>query len=144
MIRYIALLTASLCACLSSAVCAELELADAYIRGLPPGVENTAAYMTIINSGEAPVELTHASSPIAGSVTLHNTMEHDGMLHMMSVDSAVIPAKSKLLLQSGGMHLMLMDLKELPQAGDQVELILHFADGNAATFTVPVRSVLEE
>lgn len=144
MIRLSALLATLVGISIASPALAQLELDDAYIRGLPPGVANTAAYMTIINNGDEPVELTHGSSPIAASVMLHSTMEHGGMLHMAHVDSVVINANSKLQLESGGMHLMLMELNEHPQPGDEVELTLHFADGSAETFSVPVRSVLDE
>src|SRR5690606_16919218 len=103
-----------------------------------------AAYMKLVNNGSEPVELTHASSPVADSVMLHSTVEHEGMLHMMHVDSATIAAQGELLLQSGGMHLMLMDLKEALRDGEEAEITLHFSDGSVETFMAPVRSVLAE
>src|SRR5690606_14676305 len=39
-----------------------LEIESGYVRGLPPGTQNTAAYMTLRNSGEVDVELVSASS----------------------------------------------------------------------------------
>lgn len=129
---------------LATPVLAELVVENGYVRGLPPGVDNTSAYMTLKNPGTAAVELTGAISPVAGSVMLHTTMNHDGMLHMQHVSSASIPAQGELVLESGGMHLMLTQLKQVPKVGEQVELTLQFADGSTQTLSLPVRSVLDE
>jgi periplasmic copper chaperone A len=107
-------------------------------------VANASAYMTLTNTGTEEVILTGASSPIAGSVTLHGTMNHDGMLHMMNLASVTIAAGAELKLESGGTHLMLMGLKENPMPGTEVELTLQFADGTSQTLQLPVRSVLDE
>jgi copper(I)-binding protein len=123
---------------------ADVIVEDAWIRGLPPGVPNASAYMTLTNTGTEAVVLTGATSPIAGSVMLHGTMNHDGVLHMMQLESAAIPAGAELKLESGGMHLMLTELKAAPTPGTEVELILQFADGTSQALQLPVRSVLDE
>lgn len=123
---------------------ADIEVSAAYVRGLPPGVANTSAYMTLRNTGMEAVDLTGARSSIAATVMLHNTMNHDGMLHMMHVDKATIPAGGELTLVSGGMHLMLMQLREQPAVGSEVELVLQFSDGSEISVQAPVRSVLDE
>jgi periplasmic copper chaperone A len=123
---------------------AELVVEDAWVRGLPPGVDNASAYMTLTNTGSEEVVLTGATSPIAGTVTLHGTMNHGGMLHMTHLESVAIPAGSALKLESGGTHLMLMELKQTPMPGTEVELTLQFADGTTEALQLPVRSVLDE
>jgi copper(I)-binding protein len=123
---------------------ADIEVSDAYVRGLPPGVANTSAYMTLRNTGTTAVDLTGARSSMAATVMLHDTMNHDGMLHMMHVDKATIPAGGELTLVSGGMHLMLMQLREQPAVGSSVELLLQFSDGSELSVQAPVRSVLDE
>lgn len=128
----------------SPSVLADLVVEAAYVRGLPPGVANTAAYMTLRNTGIADVVLTGAATPVAGSVTLHSTMDHDGMLHMMPLQNVRIPAGGALLLQSGGTHLMLEDLSQTPLPGSEVQLTLQFADGTTQVVNLPVKSVLDE
>jgi copper(I)-binding protein len=130
--------------CFSSCLSADVVVEDAWVRGLPPGVANASAYMTLNNTGSEPMVLTGARSPIAGSVLLHATMNHDGMLHMTHVESATVPANGELKLESGGTHLMLMELTETPVPGSEVELTLEFADGSTQTLHLPVRSVLDE
>lgn len=138
-------LLALLPACLLSAgLHAELVVDDAWVRGLPPGLTTASAYMTLRNTGTDEVVLTGASTPIAGSVQLHATMEHGGMLHMNHIESLVVPAGAEVKLASGGTHLMLMDLEATPAPGDEVELTLEFADGSRQVLVLPVRSVLDE
>jgi hypothetical protein len=123
---------------------ADIEARAAYVRGLPPGVGNTSAYMILRNSGSEVVDLIGASSAIAGSVMLHDTMNHDGMLHMTHVDRVSIPAGGEIALVSGGMHLMLMELRQQPAVGSTVELLLEFSDGSELRVQASVRSVLDE
>ncbi len=123
---------------------ADIEVSAAYVRGLPPGVANTSAYLTLRNTGSTAVDLLGARSPIAASVMLHDTMNHDGMLHMMHVNKVSIPAQGEVTLVSGGLHLMLMELREQPVDGSEVELVLQFSDGSELSVLAPVRSVLDE
>lgn len=123
---------------------AELVVDDAWVRGLPPGVANTAAYMTLRNTGNKDVVLTGAASPIAGSVQLHDTMDHGGMLHMAHVESLTVPAGGEVKLASGGLHLMMMELTAMPAPDSKVELTLQFSDGTRLALLLPVRSVLDE
>ena len=129
---------------LATPALAELTVKNGYVRSLPPSVDNTSAYMTLHNTSEQAMELTGAKTPLAGTVMLHTTMNHDGMLHMQHVSSVSIPAQGELVLESGGMHMMLMDLKQHPKPGDEVELTLLFADGTRQTVKLQVRSVLDE
>jgi len=131
-------------ASLSGSLFAELVVEDAYVRGLPPGVDNTSAYMTLRNTGDADLQLTGASSPVADSVMLHTTTNHDGMLHMQHVMKVSVPAHGELALESGGLRLMLTGLKQSLAAGTEVELTLQFADGSMHQLSLPVRSVLDE
>lgn len=121
-----------------------LEVENGYVRGLPPGTQNTAAYMTLRNRGDVDVELVAAASPVAGSVMLHSTVDHGGMLHMEHLHGLVIPAGAEVVLKSGGIHLMLMQLGEMPKPGEEVALTLQFADGSMQELRLPVRSVLDE
>ena len=58
-------------------------------------------------------------------------MEHrDGMMKMRRVDEVVIAAHSSVALKSGGTHLMLFGVEMGLQAGDMIDLQLHFSDGS--------------
>lgn len=128
----------------SATVQAALVVEAGHVRALLPGVASTAAYMTLRNSSPRELVLTSISSPAAAKVTLHNTMNHNGMLHMMSMETLSIPAGGVAVFEAGGMHVMLEELSRALEPGGEVELLLQFANGEEQTITLPVRSVMDE
>lgn len=134
---------AFLLAVAASHASAELTVEEGHVRELIPGAASTAAYMTLHNTGTESLLLKSITSPAAGKITLHNTMNHNGMLHMMGMDSLDIPAGGAVVLQEGAIHMMLEEPTQPLQAGTSVELTLHFANGTTQTLLLPVRSVLE-
>jgi copper(I)-binding protein len=142
--RHIARLILVLTALCPLAARSEIVVEDAYVRGLPPGVANTSAYMTIRNTGDVQMVLTGAQTPIAGMSMLHRTVARDGMMQMEHVGAITVPAHGELRLESGGLHLMLMNLKAVPVPDSQVLLTLQFADGSTIAVEATVRSVLQE
>ncbi len=121
-----------------------LHITNAYVRGLPPGVANTAAYMTLENNSDTDVVFIGAETSASTSASLHETVNRNGGMTMEHVMSATIPAKGKLELKTGGLHLMLMGLKRPLGSGDTVRLTLKFEGGFVKTMDVPVISVLDE
>ena len=71
---------------------AELVVEEGQVRELIPGATSAAAYMTLRNTGAEPLLLKSVTSPAANKITLHNTMNHNGMLHMIGIDTLSIPA----------------------------------------------------
>jgi copper(I)-binding protein len=63
----------------------------------------------------------------------------DGKMTMHRADSVTVPADGEVALKSGGTHLMLMKLRRELQAGDDVTLVLRFADGTVKRVVAPVR-----
>ena len=129
---------------LATSAAAQIQVTDGYVRALPPGVVNSSAYMTLSNPGDTDLELTGASSSVAEKVSMHSTMNHNGMMHMMLASGLTVPAHGELRLESGGNHLMLEALKETLVPGAEVELVLDFSDGMQMQVLLPVRSVLDE
>lgn len=106
---------------------------DARVRAVPPVAGETAAFMVIVNDGDAPVKLVGGSTPIAGMampmITTHE--EHDGKMAMgmKDVPALEIPAHGKREFKPGGDHLMLMELKSVPREGEKVKVTLRFEPG---------------
>ena len=46
----------------------------------------TAAFFTVDNTGDRPVSLVAASSPVAGMAEIHETVPHNGVLQMQRVE----------------------------------------------------------
>jgi copper(I)-binding protein len=92
------------------------------------GTDSPAAgYLTIVSSSDQPDALVSASSPVAGSVEIHeSTTDAGGMMGMHPVDRIEVPAGGTVTLQPGGFHLMLMGLTQQLELGSTVELDLVF------------------
>lgn len=94
-------------------------------------------YMTLENTGAAPVVLTGATSPGCGMVMLHRTETVGGTDRMVGVRQVTVPAHGQVRFAPGGYHLMCMKPKMHP--GQIVPVTLRFADGSRITARFPVR-----
>jgi copper(I)-binding protein len=105
----------------------------------------TAAFMSIVNPGDADVRLVGADCADAGMVQVHEMVEQDGKKLMReATDGVVVPAGSHVHLTPGGYHVMLMQLKRGLAVGEQVVLTLRFSDGRTLEVTAPVKEFVEE
>ena len=67
---------------LAAPALAKVEAVDGYVRLLPPGSPNTAAFMVLKNDGDKPVALTAVASPDAGRAELHTHLHENGVMKM--------------------------------------------------------------
>jgi hypothetical protein len=134
----LALVLVSVAACRSSSEPAEPSFEDAWVRALPTGSGMTAAFGTLNNPGPDAVEIVGFTSPEFGDVSLHRTELEDGMSTMREVRTFRIDPGSRLVLEPGGYHLMLMMPAADVQPGQSVVLVMNLADGRTFSFRVPV------
>jgi len=82
------------------------------------------------------VVLTGVSSPVAGIVEVHEMSMDKGIMRMRAADRVPLKAGQTIELKSGGLHIMMMDLKKQIKAGERVPLTLSFeaTDGTVSTF----------
>jgi periplasmic copper chaperone A len=125
----------------------EVVVSDAWVRATT-GAEDpsmTGAFMALDNEGSEDVSLTGASSPVAGTVELHEMAMADGSMTMREAEEGfVIEAGYGQVLMPGGNHVMLMGLTDELAPGDEIELVLEFSDGTSEELTVPVKAFTEE
>ncbi|MDG9718549.1 copper chaperone PCu(A)C [Streptomyces sp. DH24] len=112
----------------------DLAVGAAY---MPQPVSDTmaAGFLTVTNEGGTADELTSVTSEAAGRVTVHETA--DGT--MREVDRLEIPAGGRLVLESGGNHLMFEKLTHRPEQGETVSVELRFAHSDPVTVEMPVK-----
>jgi copper(I)-binding protein len=113
-------------------------LKDAWIRALPTGSGMTAGFGTLENPGKATIEIRSFSSPSFSDVSLHRTELVDGVSKMREVPALSIQAGSRVVLEPGGYHLMLMMPTEDILPGKTVTIEMRAADGRRFSFVVPV------
>lgn len=132
------------CGLLSLPVRAELLLEQARVLEVPPVSKNSAAYLTIRNTGAKADALLGASSPAAEVVELHDMAGRGGILRMSKLPLINIPAGQSLSMVPGaGKHLMLIGLKAPLRAGERIPLSLQFRDAGTLTVELGVIAVGE-
>ncbi len=97
-------------------------------------------YLTIVNHDSVTVELVSVATALAASAEVHESMQHDGMSHMMPRTSVPIGARDSVVMAPGGLHVMLNQLTRSLTAGDSVPLTVRFSNGDSVLVRVPVRA----
>lgn len=115
---------------------AQVTIGGAWARATVPNQSATGAFMRL--TAHMDVVLTGASSPVADIVEVHEMSMDKGIMRMRAANHVPLKAGQTIELKSGGLHIMMMDLKTQIKAGDSVPLTLSFmaADGTASTVEV--------
>lgn len=124
-----------------------LQLQEGWVRLLPGNI--TAAYMVLVNPGPQAVRILSISSPIATRVEFHETItvrKRDNLQDlstMRRVDFLEVPARGRLEILPGRLHLMLYGLREKRRhplrEGEMVEFTLHLSGGGRVRLSLPAQ-----
>lgn len=153
-----AFLSALVCACLGAALAAgaspraiaaepaeftvgALRVSGPIAFSTPTAARNGAAYLTLKNQGQAGDRLIAARSPAASRIELHTTLREGGVMRMRELPAIDVPAGGTVKLERGGMHVMLIDLREPLKAGARFPLTLVFEKAGTLEVMVAVESV---
>jgi copper(I)-binding protein len=117
----------------------DIQVKDPWAREVPPNMTTTAGFLTLVNQGKVDHSLVAARSPVAGMVELHTHINDNGVMRMRPVDEMKVPAGGSTRLQPGGLHLMIMMLKQKIKAGDKLPVTLVFEDGSEKQIQAEVR-----
>jgi copper(I)-binding protein len=118
-----------------------VTVSDVYARAVPPGQPNSAVFMVLRNDGAEDRALVSAASPVSEVVELHTHLMEEGMMKMRQIDRIELPAGEGVRLKPGGLHVMLIGLRQQLQPGDEVAVTLTLDDGSELPLTAPVRKV---
>jgi len=153
-------LAAILAACAAAADAQTIQIKDAWVRAAaagaqsemetPPGEPShdgemsmgftSAAYLQIINRGKVADRLLRVSSPVAETAGLHETTMTGDVMSMQPVNYVEAPANGKVELKPGGLHIMLIGLKQDLKPGERVPLELVFEKAGVITVEAEVRA----
>lgn len=85
-----------------------LVVTDVVVTAPLPGQMMSAAYLSLANNSQHAIRINRVSSPNFAAVELHESSIENGVAKMRRVEELVIAPGSKVALQRGGLHLMLM------------------------------------
>ena len=134
---------AILAAILLSACGAEqgIEVHKVWMRPAAQG-ENGAVYFVMHNHASEMDELTGVSSDAAEAVDLEQSTMTSDVMEMKKVESVPVEAFEEIEFAQGGLHVMLIGLKQDLKVKDQIEITLHFKNHEDITIKVPVQNIL--
>jgi copper(I)-binding protein len=117
----------------------DIEAFDVWARtGMAGG--NSAVYLMLVNGTGADDELVSASSDIADAVELHlSQMGANGEMQMIPQASVPLAAGAKVEFKPGGLHVMLIGIRQELKVGDQFEITLHFKNHEDIVLKVIVK-----
>ncbi|MEO8672972.1 MAG: copper chaperone PCu(A)C [Tahibacter sp.] len=121
-----------------------LHVEGAWIRAMPSGAPMQAGYAVLHNVGDEALSVVSASSVDYANVSLHQTVEENGMTRMRPIEHLDIAGGQGVVLEPGGRHLMLMmPHRELP-AGANATITFALQDGSTVTATFVVADAMPE
>jgi len=115
-----------------------VRVSGAWVRAVP-GADVAAAYFVLYNTGPAAVSLRAVRSPLAGSVSVHETRQVNGQSQMRPRAAVPIGPGARVAFAPEGLHVMLSQLHVPLAVGLRVPLILEFSDGQTVELAAPVR-----
>lgn len=115
-------LTLTLSACSAPG---DIEVHNAWVRPTAQG-QNAGVYFTIHNHSTNDDELTGATATVADVVEIHESKMENDVMQMNMLPSLPIAADEEINFEPGGLHIMLINIKEELVLGDHIGIILHF------------------
>jgi copper(I)-binding protein len=117
----------------------KLMIERAWIRTAPPGAMMLAGYATLRNAGDSPLTVTGADSADFAGVSLHQSIEENGVERMRPLASIKITPGASAVFAPGGKHLMLMQPARELKSGDSVKIHISIETGDGVTTDFVVR-----
>lgn len=102
-----------------------LVAADVIVTRPMPGMQMSAAYLSLTNHTDETIRISRVASAQYESVQLHESIVEDGIARMRAIPVLEIPAGETVTLKRGGTHLMLMR-----PTGAAQSVSLQFLDGD--------------
>lgn len=110
-----------------------LQFIDPWVRQMPPTTAMRAGYVEIHNPGDTPIEIWTVHSDDFELAEIHQTIEVDGRFRMQRTQPLHIAAGDRVVLQPGGLHVMLM---RPVGAAPEDSITISFTDGEGHTVDV--------
>lgn len=115
-----------------------VKVRDAWMRPAQQG-GNGAIYFVIQNHSSQTQEMIGAATDVAEAVEMHESQLSGDVMQMRQLESVSLGPDTEVMFEPGGLHIMLVNLKQDLKAGDEVEVTLHFKNYQDIPLHVPVQ-----
>jgi hypothetical protein len=105
-----------------------LRVSNAWVRATVPGQAVAAAYGRL--QAALPLRVAGVETPVADAGQIHRMSIDDGIMKMRRLDTLDLPAGRVVRLEPGGVHLMLMGLKQPLTVGQRIRLSFTVEDAS--------------
>ncbi len=112
-----------------------LTIGHPWARATPGAVKNSAAFMTL-SAKDTADKLIGVSGDVAREIQIHTMITEAGVMKMREIKSLDVPANGKTELKPGGLHIMLIGLKDGLKDGTKFPLTLKFEKAGEVKVTV--------
>ncbi|MCH9816445.1 MAG: copper chaperone PCu(A)C [Actinomycetia bacterium] len=122
----------------SAAEAATLAVAEPWAKASEGPM--SATFGVVTNDSDSAITIVSADTSASDRTELHETVQSDGVSTMREKDGGfTIAPQESLTLEPGGNHIMIMDIKEPIEVGDDVTVTLNLAQGDPITFTAQAK-----
>ena len=117
-----------------------IEIKEGY--AYPPIGTNKVAvgYLSVTNNSEKDDALVSGQSTMAQTVEIHDHIHENGVMRMRQVKSVPLAAGETVVMKSGGLHLMIIGVKESMEVGSMVPVTLTLSSGAQIDAQLEVRA----
>lgn len=115
---------------------ADVTVSDGWARASAGMARAGAAFMAITNAGSGDDRVIGASALVSQTAELHTHIKEGDIMKMRQVEDIPLPAGQTVMLQPGGLHVMLMNLAQPLEEGQTFTVTLTLE--KAGTIDVPV------
>jgi copper(I)-binding protein len=116
----------------------QIKVMEPWARSSPMVAGNGAVYMQLMNEGGSDDALLSAETDVAEVVELHETKMDGDVMKMSQVSNIKVPAGDSVMLKPGGLHVMLINLKQELVLGEKIKLTLNFEKSGPLTIEAEI------
>lgn len=116
---------------------AQVTVSDAWVRATVPGQQATGMFASLTATQDS--KLVGGSSPVAGTVEVHEMKMEGDVMKMRAIASLPLPAGQAVSLKPGSYHIMLMGLKKPLPDGSSVPVKLVVEDAQKKQTTIDLK-----
>ena len=116
-----------------------------YVKITPPNAKNTAVFMQIKNNSDKDIKLIDAKCDFPKVTEIHTHIHEDGMMKMVRIKDATVPANGVLELKPKSYHVMLIDIPNGIDKDSKVNVELFFDNGEKVELKdIPSKEVIHK